>query len=1080
MKSISQHYTLYILLLFMSQSLCLGQGFEGYYRFPDIYGQTIIFTAEGDLWKVSVNGGTAQRLTTHPNEETHPKISPDGKTIAFTAYYEGPAELYTMPIEGGLPQRWTYERESATPTGWTPQGAIVYASNHYATLPEYQLIQIDPNTKKRTRVPLYQASEGTYKDDGKTVFFVRPADHRNVTKRYKGGTARKIWKFTEGTEEAIKLSDSYEGESHHPMWWNNRVYFITDRDGTMNIWSMDENGGDLVQHTQHKDFDVRYASLSQGKIVYQRGADICLLDIATKNYQIVPIRISSDLDQLREKWVTKPQNYISSVNLHPQGDKLVITARGRVFVAPTKSGRMVQLSREEGVRYRDAVFMPNGRDILVLSDKSGEFEFYQAPANGIQAPKMITENGKILRYQGVPSPDGKWVAYTDLNSDAWLFNLASKTHTKISTNQEGTSQISWSPDSRWLSFVQNSTNTFAQIFAYGVESQELIPLTSDRANSSNPTWSPDGKWIYFLSDRNFQTLVGSPWGSRQPEPYFDQKYKLYHISLQKGLRSPFRPMDELYSPSEPKEGDTKEIPKVVIDKANIQSRIAEVPLKPGNYRGLAMNAKTIYFLSSETGVGAKTHLMALPMRAEKPKPKVIASEVNNFALSNDGKKMMINKVRNFYVAPAGMTKLANLNEHKVDLSNWKFLLDPQEDWKQIFTDAWRMERDYFYDPNMHGVDWEAMYKKYLPLIDRVTTRLELSDLIGRFVGELSALHTSVRGGDIRTGVENIRVGSLAAQFNRMDQGYEIKKIYRVDPDYPHERGPLDDPYLGISEGDIITHIDGDNVLDFNHINALLRNKSNQQVRIRLINTSGQEREVIVKPTNNEYNIRYRDWEYSRRTKVEEMSQGKIGYVHLRAMGRGDIEQWYREFYPVYNREGLIIDVRGNRGGNIESLILEKLLRKPWFYWKFRSGEPYGNMQYAFAGHMVVLMDARTASDGEAFAEGFKKLGLGKLIGVRTWGGEIWLSSANRLSDGGLARAPMMGVYGLGSEWLIEGHGVEPDIEVDNLPHQTFKGEDAQLERAIQHLQELMEKEPVQIPKAPPYPDKSFGSNKKEN
>jgi len=1067
---------LFCLFTFLVYTPATAQGFKGYYQHPEIQGESVVFAAEGDLWTVSLNGGLAQRLTTHPGEETNPSISPDGKTLAFTATYEGPSELYTMPITGGLPQRWTYEQESSVATGWTPQGEVLYTTSHFSMLPDLQLVTLDLKTGTKTSVPLSQASEGSFDDIGKTIFFVRPSDHRNVTKRYEGGTARKIWKFTEGSEEAVILTGDYKGESHHPMWWNDRIYFITDRDGIMNIWSITENGKDLQKHTNHNEFDVRDAALSAGNIVYQVGADLWHFDIRSKENKIIPISLATDLDQLREKWVKNPQQYITSINIHPEGEKVVITARGRVFVAPVKGGRFVQLSRKEGVRYRDAVFSHDGKDILVLSDESGEFEFMQIPATGIGAHKALTNDGNILRYEGIPSPDGKWIAYDDLNGDMWFLNPSTGVSKKISTNREGIGRFSWSPDSKWIAFRQTAMNSFTQIHLYNVETGALLPLTTDRANSTNPVWSPDGKWMYFLSDRNFQSLVGSPWGSRQPEPYFDKKMKVYQISLQKGNRSPFKAKDELLEDENSEEKKKEKEVIVQVDTEGIQQRIREVPLPAGNYFDLTGNDKALYMLSRETGLGAKMHLMVAKITNDRPKAVKMVEDVRGYGLSADGKKIMVRKGQNVYVASAGTGPVSKLNDSQVNMSGWTFSMDVREDWRQLFTDAWRMERDYFYDPNMHGVDWDKMYQKYLPLVDRVTTRNELSDLIGRYVGELSALHTSVRGGDTRNGPDQVRVASLGARLSRNDTGggYQIDYIYQGDPDYPEVASPLADPDLDIATGDIIEHVNGISTLSVKDIGALLRNQAGKQVRMGIKSkASGESQDYIIEPLSSEYALRYRDWEHSRRMEVEEKGEGEIGYVHLQAMGSRDISQWYREFYPVFNRPALIIDVRHNRGGNIESFILEKLMRKAWFYWQGRTGQPTWNMQYAFRGHMVVLCDRRTASDGEAFAEGFKRLGMGKVIGTRTWGGEIWLGSANRLSDGGLARAPMTGVYGPEGEWLIEGHGVEPDIVVDNLPHATFKGKDAQLEAAIKHLQELIKEDPRTVPPPPKHPDKSF-------
>ena len=1086
------------ILIFLITVFCYNfssaQGFEGYYRNPTICNNTIVFVAEGDLWSVPLNGGLAQRLTTHPEEENFPSISADGKTIAFSASYEGPMEVYTMPIEGGLPTRWTFENDASVVNSWTPDGKLVYSTRAYSKVPDKQIVAIDLLTKQKTKIPLAQASEAAYDDSGKTVYFVRPAYHRNVTKRYKGGTARQIWKFTQRATEAVKLTKDYLGGSHHPMWFSGRIYFITDRDGIMNIWSMSESGEDLKQHTNHKEFDVRSASISNGNIVYQVAADIWHFNITSNESKKINIKLVSDLDQLREKWDDNPTKYITSTHTDPKGEKIVITARGRVFVAPVKSGRFISFTDKKNVRFRDAVFSHNGENIYTLSDESGEFEFVSLPSNGHGSQKKITSNGNLLRYGGIPSSDGKWIAYDDLENNMYVLNISSGVSRKISTNQEGIGDFRWSPDNKWLAFVQTAFNTMEQIKIYNVELGASFDLTTDRANSFNPRWSHDGKFIYFLSDRNFKSLITSPWGTRQPEPYFDVSEKLYHVALRKGTRSPFRENDELDGDdtndvtskkrrNKKNKRKVKEDSVVIkIDYPGIQKRIIEVPIKPGNYNGLEVSGKALYLISSETGINAKRNLSFVKIDNEDVELKTLVSDVNSFELSGNGEKILVKKGKSYYVINAGTSKVTDISKSKINLSGWKFPITPREDWKQIFTDAWRMERDYFYDKNMHGVDWDAMHNKYFPLVDRVTTRKELSDLIGRFVGELSALHTSVRGGDLRQDDNDISVASLGAVFSRdeKNKGFKIDYIYEADPDYPNEKSPLDDPYLDVEVGDIITKVNGIEALSAIDIGELIRNESGKQVRMTLLRDDSH-RDIVVKPIANEYNLRYRDWEYNNRLKVEEKSENKIGYLHLRAMGSNDINQFYREFYPVFNKSGLIVDVRYNFGGNIDSFILEKLLRKAWMYWKARSGESYWNMPYSFRGHIVVLVNENTYSDGEAFADGFKKLKLGTTIGTRTWGGEIWLHSGNRLTDNGLARAPMMGVYGDNGKWLIEGHGFEPDIEVDNLPHATFNGQDAQLEAAIKHLQKLIKNDPREVPVVPPYPNKSFGNNtKKEN
>ena len=1001
-----------------------------------------------------------------------------------------------MPIEGGLPKRWTYEADPSITNGWTPDGKLIYNTQAYSKVPDKQILSIDLATKIKTRIPLAQASEASYDATGKTVYFVRPAFHRNVTKRYQGGTARQIWKFTDGSKEAVKLTKDYPGESHHPMWFDGRIYFISDRDGIMNMWSMNENGEDLKQLTFHKEFDVRSASISQGIIVYQMGADLWQYNLATKADAKMNIKLVSDLDQLREKWEDNPSKYITSVHPDADGKNIVLTARGRVFVAPVKSGRMVSFTDKAAVRYRDAVFSHDGSTIYTLSDESGEFEFVSMPSNGQGSQKQITNDGKILRFDGKTSSDGKWMAYFDLNNDLYILEISTGISKKISTNQEGIGNFSWSPDNKWLAFEQVAANSMVQIKIYNVNNNTSFDLTTDRANSTYPSWSPDGKFIYFLSDRNFNSLVESPWGTRQPEPYFDASEKIYFIALKKGTRSPFRENDELSVTPKKEESkdnadkkkknkdknvDAKDKVMVSIDQDGIQSRITEVPVKAGNYSDLQVNSKALYLVSTDTGIDAKSHLSFVKIDNEEVAIKTMVSEIKGFELTGNGEKILIRKESSYYMIDAGTSKANDLGESKINLNDWKFSIIPQEDWKQIFVDAWRMERDYFYDKNMHGVDWDAMRSKYEALLPRISTRNELSDLIGNFVGELSVLHTSVRGGDIRQDAKNISVASLGAVFSRDEaqKGFKIEYIYKVDPDYPDEKSPLDDPYLDVKVGDVITQVNGKNVLAAVDMGELIRNQSEKQVRLTLLRDS-KFRDIIVKPVKSDYDLRYRDWEYGNRLNVEKKSENKMGYLHLRAMGSDDINQFYREFYPVFNKSGLIIDVRYNFGGNIDSFILEKLLRKAWMYWKSRSGEPYSNMPYAFRGHIVVLVNENTYSDGEAFAEGFKKLNLGKTIGTRTWGGEVWLGSSNTLSDNGLARAPMNGVYDETGKWLIEGHGFEPDIEIDNLPHATFNGTDAQLDAAILHLQQLIKEDPREVPAPPAYPDKSFKNNKKKN
>ncbi len=1061
----------------------------GYFRFPALAGNELIFTAEGDLWRVDIQGGTAERLTTHPAEESHAAISPDGKTLAYSAAYEGPTEVYTMPLAGGVPTRRTYEGANAAVVGWTPDGKILYATQHFSTLPNTQLATIDPTTNATTVVPLAQASDGAYTGDGALIFTRLPFQGSH-TRLYHGGTAQQLWRYDHGAGEAVPLTGDYAGTSKNPMIWQDRVYFLSDRDGTMNLWSMNAHGGELKQLTHNTTFDAQSASLSDGRIAYQLGADLHIYDIASGNDRVVPITLVSDFDQTRDRWVKSPTDWIGSAELSPSGDRIVFTARGDVFVVPVKQGRIVDATPTAPVRYRDASFFPDGTSLLTLSDQSGEFEFWQTPADGIGSSTQLTKGATVLRWAGVPSPDGAWMAHYDKNLVLWLHDMKKGTDQKITTGTVGDfGNLSWSPDGKWLAYSAPDSNQLTRLYLYSIASGLITPLTNDRYDSSDPTWSRDGKWLYFLSSRHFASLIGEPWGSRAPQPFFDRQEMIYAIPLQPGERSPFAPADELHPATPPKDtsahraADTTAgaAPTVTIDLDGIVDRLQALPVDPGNYSSLSTDGKRLYVMSRPTDPPRNATLMTIAIDNNGKKPETFLDAVNGYQLSLDGKKVMVQKGKEWFVFDAGDKAPTDQASSKVDLSKWSFHLDPRQEWHQEFIDAWRMERDYFYDRNMNGVDWNAMRQRFEPLVDRITDRDELSDILAQMVNSLESLHIFVYGGDLRFGSDNVFPATLGAALSRDPAagGVRVDHIYRTDPNDPGAQSPLAKPGVAMHDGDVIESVNGIAALAVPDVGELLRDQAGRQVRLHVKSSADTGRDVIVTPITPgaDGDLRYAEWEYTRREMVDSTSHGDIGYVHLRAMSTGDINQWDRDFFPVFDRAGLIIDVRHNRGGNIDSWILGQLLRRAWFFWQSRVGIPYWNMQEAFRGHIVVLTDQFTASDGEAFSEGFKRLGLGKVIGMRTWGGEIWLSSSNRMVDGGIATASEDAVYGPERKWLIEGHGVDPDIVVDDPPHATFLGQDAQLSAAIKELQTEIKANPVTVPPPPAYPDHAAGGGR---
>ncbi|MBB3122397.1 S41 family peptidase [Pseudoduganella violacea] len=1071
---------------------------DAYLRFPAIRGDAVVFTAEGDLWKASARGGQAQRLTTHAGAETNAAISHDGKSVAFIAAYEGGQDAYVMPIDGGLPKRISFESASVTVLGWSAQGEVLLSTLNSTGPNAHRVIAaVHPGSLVRRVFPVADANDAVLDEAGKTLFFTRfglgmTGDN---AKNYRGGAHAQLWRFDlAGQKEAEALFAGDQGNNQRPMWWQDRLYFISDRGGSHNLWTTRADGSDARQLTRHKEWDVRAAALGDGKIVYQLGADLHVLDLAQSSDQQLKISLVSDFDQQRTRQIRSPLDNLSNVQLSSKDERIVLTARGRVSIAGTGSQRRVEIAIPEGARARDAVFSHDDKWVYAIVDTTGENEIWKFAADGSGHGEQLTKDGNNHRWALYPSPDGKWLAHTDKLGRFWLLNLASKANVVIDdAGKSGVDQhdgVVWASDSRNLATVRaGSDEQRDQIGLYNLEAQRLVFVTSDRFNSDSPVFSPDGKWLYFLSARNFQLANGAPWGDRNMGPVFDKRTGIFALALQPGNRFPFKPDDELSkAAAKPAESPEEKAAEKAVEKAaekaaekapakaakpgqppivyeGLAQRLFEVPLAAGNYRKLAVDDKRLYFIERESD--GKSALKTLSIGRNGPQPEVFAPNVRDYDLSSDMKRIYYrtqaaNGPGDMLIVDAGAKQPNDVSKAKVKVDDWALISNPRLEWKQMFGDAWRMHRDFLYDAKMRGVDWNAVRAKYSPLVERVTDRAELNDLLGMMVSEVGALHSQVRPGDIRRPAPEGAPAGLGAVLSRVADGYRVDHIYRAEPELPSELGPLAQPDVNVVEGDIITSVNGKSVLEVRDIADLLLNQAERQVLLQVKPVKGPARSVIVTPVPlmKQAALRYSDWEQGRARQVEAASKGRIGYLHLRAMGPRDIASFARDFYANINRDGLIIDVRRNQGGNIDSWIIEKLLRKAWAFWSSPVSKPSTNMQSTFRGHLVVLVDELTYSDGETFAAGVKALKLGPLVGKRTAGAGVWLSDRNGLADNGMVRAAENGQFGMDGQWLIEGVGVAPDVEVENPPHATFKGQDRQLEVAIDLLQKKLKEQPV--------------------
>ena len=1077
---------------------------KGYYRYPALHNDTLIFTAEGDLWKTTLGQRFAQRLTTHPAQESQALISADGKTVAFVANYNGSDEVYVMPIDGGLATQLTFENARVKLHGWDSSGNILYSYNgRVGPTGNWSLRLVDPQSLQVSDVPVADAVDGSIDTTSNTLFFSQfglQVSNDNAH-AYQGGAKGELWSYALGSDkEATHLTAKHQGSVRSPMVYQDKVYFVSNQSGIDNIWSMKRNGRDLTQLTHYRDFGVRDLRLDAGRIVYQLGADLYLYDINTQRSELLELELSSDFSHTREHWLNEPLKYLSSAKLAGNSKKVVITARGRVAVANTAGMRLIEIATPADSRTRQAVMSHDGKSVYALNDASGEIEIWQYPADGSQGAKQLTFDGKTMRWDLYPSPDGKWLAHDDKQGDLWLLNLDTGDNLKILSRNNGLNPIeslSWSGDSKLLAITRNELGAErSQVMLIDINSGQSELLSSDKYASYSPAFSADNKWLYFISERHFNPYPGAPWGDRNMGAAFDRRGQIFAIALDPKSRFPFAPADELQGgdtndkaskPTEPS-ADQEADSTSPQDKADSESdnsakaadvnwqgiaqRLYQVPVPPGNYSQLSVNKGFIYVLDRVTEPGAQTELKSIKI-APKTKVETFLSGVAQYSLSDDGKLLFVRKPgdkHDMSIVPATARYSASGDDIKVQTQDWKLLIDPKQEWQQIFHDAWLMHRDSLFDPKMRGLDWAAIQQKYQPLLARLTERSELNDIFEQMMGELNTLHSQVRGGDLPSATNTPQIATLGAQYQPSEQGLLIKRIFANDPEILSRLAPLARPGVDAQEGDIITAVNNIAVASQADLHKALLNQAGKQVLLTLQRQGQEVKTVVVAASNrDEMMYRYYDWVTNNQQKVEAADQD-IGYFHLRAMVASDIETFAREFYAQYNKQGLIIDVRRNNGGNVDSWIIEKLLRRVWSFWRPTNGEQFTNMQQTFRGHLVVLADQFTYSDGETFTAAIKALKLAPVVGKQTAGAGVWLTGRNSQTDGGMARVAEFPVFAVDDgHWITEGQGIKPDVEIDNLPYATFMGQDAQLEEAIKILKKQIKKAPVKPLKAKPLP-----------
>jgi len=960
---------------------------------------------------------------------------------------------------------------------WKDDSTIVYRSRKQSFNSfKGQLFSVTTSGGLSEELPLPCGGFCCYSKDKSKLAYNRVFREFRTWKYYKGGMADDIWIYDFKTKNTVDISNNVS-QDIMPMWVGNKIYFISDRDRTMNIFCYDTTAKTTSKVTTFTEYDVKFPSLGDNGIVFENGGFIYYFDFATQKSNKIKIIIADDEVSGRSELKDASKD-INSASISCDGKRVAFDARGDVFSVPAKTGITRNLTKSSNAHDRDVSWSPDGKYIAFISDTTGEDEIFIADQEGTTRPVQITKGGDTYKYAPVWSPDSKKILWADKKLRLQYVDINSKVVTQVDSDPDWEfSDVSWSPDSKWISYTRPTKVKMNTIYIYELASKTKTEVTEGWYESSSPAFSSDGKYLFFVSNRDFNpTYSETEWN----HSYSDMS-KVYFLTLAKATANPLKPENDEVSvtkdttavKSKEKEKAKKEdiVAKtdVKIDTAGIKDRIVVLPVSAGNYYAIMSVDDNVYYLTNSES-DSKTSLKTFDLK-EKKETKL--GSCSGYDISADKKKMLVIKDGSYYITDLPKTSM-ELKDN-VDLSNMKVLVDQKAEWKEIYTECWRQMRDFFYDPNMHGVDWKKMYTKYSVLLPYVNHRADLTYVIGELIGELSVGHSYVGGGD-KPDVPKVKTGLLGARLSKDKSGYfKIDEILKGENWTTTTRSPLTEVGVDVKEGEFIIAVNGTSVKNYKDIYELMVNNADKQVELTVNSTASDKgsRKVIVTPINDEADLYYYNWVQNNIKKVTAATGGEVGYIHVPDMGVEGLNEFVKYFYPQISKKALIIDDRGNGGGNVSPMIIERLFRQVAMMEMSRNTTPNKNPEATIVGPKVCLIDNYSASDGDLFPYRFKKLGIGKVIGKRSWGGVVGIRGSLPLVDGGYLMKPEFGHYSSeGKGWIIEGHGVDPDIEVDNDPAKEYAGEDEQLNMAIKTVLEEMKTMKLDLPAVPKFPDKS--------
>lgn len=1034
-------------------------------RFPDIHQDKIVFSYAGDLWTVSDQGGTAARLTSHASGlEQYPKFSADGSLIAFSGEYDGNTDVYLIPTEGGLPKRLTYHSASDRVYGWTPDGKVFFQSHRdQITRRIARLYSVGTEGGMPQPLPMNTGAAASFSPDGTLIAYNRIDRNHRTWKRYQGGMAQDIWVYNTKTNKTIRVTN-YKGTDAFPMWSGDLIYFVSDRNHTANIFVYGMSTGTIRQVTNHDQYDVKWPSLGSGKIVYENGGFIYVLDLKTEKTRKLNIQVPSDRLAARPKWV-RLDKQINYGSISPKGKRAALGARGEILTVPAEKGDVRNLTGTSGVREREPNWSPDGKWIAYFSDRTGEMEIFVISQDGRGLERQVTSGGKVYRRGLRWSPDSKKLLFADKDQSLYWVEVDSGAITKIvKAEYNDITDYAWSPDSKWIAYIQKGSNRLGSLYLHSLDLNSSYPVTGPTTDDLDPVFDPGGKYLFFLSNRDIKPYMDM----------FDAEYilseitRVYAVTLAKDTPSIMAPesdeageseevVDEQDDKDKKKKGKKEEGPKPIkVDIDGIGDRIVALPIPSANYRYLLANEQNLFFMSipkqplGGTWDKQDRNFSLLRYSIEDREVETVIGGIWGYDLSADGKKILYAGDQVIGIVDSTV-KDQTAGEGKIDPTGLTMHLDFAQEWEQIFNEAWRMQRDFFYDPELHGLDWPAMKQRYGQLLPHVAHREDLNYLLGEMIGELNVSHTYVWGGDSEF-ADQVNVGLLGADFE-LDQAanrYRIARILPPDEWNLDQDAPLAQPGLDVREGDYLLAVNGQELSGSDNPYRLFQNTADRQVLLKLASRSdGRDaREVTVKPVSADIGLRYRQWVKTNRRKVDQATDGKIGYLHIPNMSSDGLKEFSKGFMAVTGKQGLIVDIRYNGGGFVSEIILEKLRRELVGMFSARNSRDESYPWMVIHGPMVCLTNEYAGSDGDIFPYYFRKYKLGKIVGRRTWGGVVGIRLDKHLIDGGLLTMPEYGTYSLDRKWIIENRGVEPDIEVDLLTEDVLAGRDPQLDKAI--------------------------------